>query len=340
MKKLNRKILLGGVAILFALGFIVISSFFPFIIDPKRWQNSEFLSDELIICAIVAFGTIASLFIGQASNAQDERSEIARSKVAFQSNVEKVTDYNRFWQWVRKVLQPSDTEEMKRVALQEVGLTDTSLLELSLPELKNLIDTPQKYGNTFYHSITERQFKRLQRIKERGVYKDFVEPNYYLVAKTGEPTKTMSEKAGSEGRRKVVLLSYSLISKIVVTVITSMIFASLVYDTTKDGVEQAEAWLKFISRVFALSTSAFMGYMVGVQTNNIDADSINDKITVLKRYMQDTSFRAKDQQELAKEEFVERVKKENREYGERLMLGGSSNGSNGNDRDGKEEEDA
>ena len=111
----------------------------------------------------------------------------------------------------------------------------------------------------------------------------------------------------------------------VVTVITSMIFASLVYDSTNGGVQQAEAWMKFISRLFALSTSCFMGYMVGVQTNNIDADSINDKVIVLRKYMQDTTFVAKTRDELAKEEFVERVRKENEESG-RLLLGGKGNG--------------
>lgn len=326
MKKgMNRKILLASFAIMFAMGFIVISSFFPFIIDPKRWQNAEFLSDELIICAIVAFGTVAALFIGQAGNAQDERSEIARSKVTFQSTVEKITDYNRFWQWIRRVFQPGDLEEVKNRLMHEVGLTDTLLLNLSVEEISTLVGTSQKIGDKFYQSITKKQYKRLLEIKEGKARIDFVEPSYYLTAKVGEPTKTLSEKAGSEGKRKVVLLSYSLVSKMVVTVITSMIFASLVYDTTNGSVQQAEAWMKFISRLFALSTSCFMGYMVGVQTNNIDADSINDKVIVLRKYMQDTTFVAKTRDELAKEEFVERVRKENEESG-RLLLGGKGNG--------------
>lgn len=300
LKKANKKVLLGAMAVLFALGFIIISSFFPFIIDPSRWQTAEFLSDELIISSIVVFGTVAVLFIGQAGNAQDERSEIARAKVRFDRARGPIRDYNRFSQWVKKVLQARDRDSIRERMMRAVGIDDKSLLALTNPEIDSLVDKPGTIGGKPYCSITEKQARELKRIKEADIGKGFVEPDYYLVVKDLERNRTISEKSGSEGRKKAALLSYSIISRLVVGLIIAMVFASLVYDTaTGDTMEKATAWMKFISRLFALCSSSFMGYMIGAETNNIDAAYVNMKATVLEAYAQDITFVEETREEIA-----------------------------------------
>lgn len=89
---------------------------------------------------------------------------------------------------------------------------------------------------------------------------------------------------------------------------------SLVYDSSS-GIEQATAWMKFLSRMLAMATSSFMGYVIGCQMNDIDADYIKKKCLVHDRYFEDSDFRPKSQQEEAKDEFMERVREETLKIG-------------------------
>lgn len=59
-----------------------------------------------------------------------------------------------------------------------------------------------------------------------------------------------------------------------------------------------------------MATSSFMGYMVGCQMNDIDADFIDTKCLAHDEFFEDKTFKPLSQQELAKEAFVNRVKEE------------------------------
>ena len=132
-KTVNKKVLLGIFSILMCMGLIIVSSFVPFIIDPRKWQTKQFLTDELIICAIVIMSMVSVMFIGQASNAQNEQSRIAKSRVKFFDSLDKVIakGINAFRQWIRKVLQPEDRQE----------LTYTDTIEIIINVINTLITT-------------------------------------------------------------------------------------------------------------------------------------------------------------------------------------------------------
>lgn len=325
LKKANKKIILGVGALISCIAIVGLCSFFPFIFDPSKWQNSEFLSDELIIAAITIFSVICLMFIAQASNAQNPNSNIARARVRFlggttkdgdgktirvEGSVERITRHNKisaFSQWVKKVMQPRDIQSAKERMLTKSGINDFSLLELDDSELWNLTKDPQKYGDKFYKRITKKEYKEIERAKRLRV--DVVDPSYYLTCSSIDSNKTITEKSGGETRKKATLLSYSIVSKIVIGLIIGMIFASLILDTST-GVEQAKAWMKFVSRMFSMATSSLMGYMIGCQVNDIDADFIEMKCLAHDQFFEDSTFVPKTEQELAKEEFVERVKRE------------------------------
>ena len=73
----------------------------------------------------------------------------------------------------------------------------------------------------------------------------------------------------------------------------------------------AQATMKFISRLWAMVSSSFMGYIVGCQINDIDAEYISMRTTVHNMFLQDKDFKPLDDQEEAKQDFINRVKKEN-----------------------------
>lgn len=309
-KYMNRKILLGVSSLLICVALIAICSFVPFIIDPKQWQTVEFLTDELIIVAIVIFAMVATMFIGQASNAQNEESNLAKARASFFESVKRILNILFFSQWIKKVLQPKDIENMHQRIMRQVGIEDFSVLKLEYAEINALLETPQKYGDRYYKGLSKEQIKTVIDIKN-GKYKVvLVEPEYYLSVKNLIDPRTITERSSKEGLKKGLYLTRSVVSRVVLTVITAMIFASLMRDLGAEG-DAAEATMKFISRLWAMISSAFMGYIVGCQINDIDAEYINMRVTVHNMYLQDKDFKPMDEQEEAKQQFIERVKKEN-----------------------------
>jgi len=305
---LNKKVILGLLAFLCVVAFIIVSSFFPFIIDPSRWQTWEFVSDELIVCAITIFGIIAFTFIAQASNAQDPRSELARAKVDFYASVAKV-NHASFRQWVKKVLQPRDIKEAKERKLASIGVEDNHILELSEAEIKGLIE-PQKYGDRFYKALTKEQIKQVIKIKRSSGIKNLVDPTYYLTTGKVHEKGNISEQSGNEDKKKALLLTWSVGSKLIVSIMLAMIFASFVMEAIGEE-ELASAFMKLIQRLFTLANSSFFGYLIGCQTNDIDAYYIRLRIEAHIEFLEDKTFKPVNQQEEAKQEFINRVKKEN-----------------------------
>lgn len=307
----NKKILLGVGALICFVGIIALCSFFPFVIDPTRWQTAEFLSDELIIVAIVIFSMVCLMMISQASNAMNPKSKIAMSRVKFAASVRRIFDGQRisaFGQWVRKSLQPNDTRTAKERMIARAGIDDMSVLDLEDAEVKSLVGMPQKYGERFYKSITRKQCSDILRAKR--VKFALVDPSYYLSCEKRASDKTPTEQSAQENRKKGTLLTWSILSKVVVTIVVAMIFTSLVYDTAT-GADAAKAWMKFGTRMMSFASSSFMGYNIGCQMNDIDAYYIDLKCLVHDEFFEDGAFKPKTQQEEARDEFAERVKKEN-----------------------------
>ena len=308
----NKKIVLGISALLCLVGIIALCSFFPYIIDPTLWQTEEFLSDELIIVAITIFATICLMMIAQASNAMNPKSKLAQARVKFYTSVDKIISgkkMNSFGQWVRKALQPSDIRTAKERQLVKAGIDDMSVLDLSEEEIKSLVGLPQKIGDRFYKSITKKQCADALRAKRARF--SLVDPSYYLTCEKNASGRTITEQSAQENKKKGALLTWSLLSKIVTTIIFAMIFTSLVYDSST-SVNNADCWMKFMTRMTAMMSSAFMGYLIGCQINDIDASYIELKIKTHNKYFEDEpTFKPKTQQEEAKEQFAERVKAEN-----------------------------
>lgn len=321
-KGINKKVLLGIFSILMCLALIIVCSFVPFVIDPSQWQTTQFLTDELIISAIVIMSMVSVMFIGQASNAQNPQSRIAKARVDFFASLGQIVakSVNAFRQWIKKILQPEDIKAIKERKLRQLGIDDIYILELDDVQLKDLSIAPQRYPieksnndddkkGRYFKKISKEQYKAILKIKKSGNNVRFVEPEYYLSVKNLTDTRTVSERAVNEGKKKRFFLSSSIISKLLMTIVSAMIFASLVRDLTAD-VDQAAAWAKFASRVWAMISSSFMGYIVGTQMNDIDAEYIEMRTQVHTRYLQDETFKPLSQQEEAKQEFIERVREE------------------------------
>lgn len=312
-----RKVVLGISALLTCLLLIAVTSFIPFLIDPKRWQTSEFLTDELIIVAITIISMVSALFIGQSMNAAQDQSNLAKARSKFFDLVKKITNFNGFNQWVKKVLQPNDIKEMKIRELRSIGVEDLTVINLEYGEIRSLLETPQRINNRYYKGLSKKQINKILEIKNGKFKVTLVEPQYYLSVNKLIDSKTITERSSAEGAKKSLYLARSIIGKVLLTVITAMIFASLMKDLNASQ-DIGQSLQKFATRVWAMVSSVFMGYIVGVQINDIDAEYIEMRTHVINLYLQDKEFKPLDQQEEARAEFIDRVKGDNEKFSKQL----------------------
>lgn len=304
----NRKILLGSSSILICIILIGICSFVPFAFDPKNVNWNNFWVNETLIVAITIFSLISTMFIGQASNAQNEDSNIAKARVSFFAKVRQIININAFSQWVKKIMQPRDIQAIKERKMRLAGIEDFTVLQLEYAEIKALEETPQKYNERFYKGISKQQIKVILDIKRKGVKIELVEPDYYLYVKNIIDNRTITERSSKEGLKKGLFLTRSIVFKVLITVIVAVIFALFVSGTGTQG--WGERVGQFIARLWALASSSFMGYIVGCQINDIDAEYIEMRVKVQDMFLQDKEFKPIDAQEEAKQEFISRVKEE------------------------------
>ena len=320
--RLNKKVILGAFAILMCLALIIVCSFSAFIIDPKRIATTEFLTDELIIVAIVIMSMVSVMFMGQSSNAQNPLSRISKARGKFFASLAIVENknVNAFRQWVRKRLQPDDIKTIKKRRLRNIGIDDDFYLELDEQQLQFLLKGAGRFPienaereedkkGRYFKKITEEQYKGILKIRASEFKIRFVEPEYYLSVKNFIDNRTVSERALNETKKKGLFMFSRIAFRLIITIMSAMIFAALVRDMTSE-MDQAEAWAKFFSRLWAMISSSFMGYIVGVQMNDIDAEYVEMRVQVHKRYLQDETFKPLDEQEEAKQEFIDRVKEE------------------------------
>lgn len=318
ISKINKKTMLGVFALVCCIGIIALCSFFPFIIDPTKWQTKEFLSDELIVCSISIFSIVCVMMISQSSNSSNPKSNICRARVKFLGGVDEGGTYvpgsvdritkggliSGFGQWVRQVLQPSDIRSAKEKMVMRAGMEDVTVLDLEPVELESLTNGPMKIGNKFYKSITKKQMDEVKKAK-RATFA-LVDPSYYLNCSKNANDRTITEQSGGETKKKSILLSWSIISKVFMSIMIAMVFTSLVRDTTQGG-DAATAWMKFAVRMLSMATSSMMGYFVGCQMNDIDAYYIELKCFVHDTFFNDKSFKAKSQQEEAKISYEKQI---------------------------------
>lgn len=297
----NKKLLLGALTLILVLAIIIVSSFWPFILDPSRIGTNEFITDQLIIVAITISSLVAMMWIAQVGNAQNPKSELAKAKVEFAASLAKIVVHTWLYQWIKKVLQPKDRLDIAEKGMLKLGV-DFKVWDLSDTEIRSLT-VAQKFGDTFYKALTEPQIKGIFALKKKVKDIKFVSPNYYTSYKSFMSDKNLSEIAATENTKKILTIVFQLTLKIVLTIIFSAILGSLVRDLAQDGGSTAQAWMRFLSRMFAFITSSFLGYMLGCKLNDLDAFYIMKRIEVHTLYLEDKTFKPVDE---GKEEFKER----------------------------------
>ena len=315
-KYLSKKMLLGVSALFFGVAIIFVCSIVPLAINPEKWNSPEFISDEIIVVALTILGEVCLLMIGQSYNEAQPVSKLARAIVDFNKSLEEnIKDkIVAFDQWIRAVLEPNDQKDRYRRLLRNAGLENVHYFDLSREELKECLKHPITTGSggdkIFYRQLTKKQYKLIIGILNGEYTINFVSPDTYRKLSKIDTDKNTSEKLANQQKKKTAMVVNSVFTKTLIVICTGLIFSALVPTGSEQGI--AKTFLKLFTRLFAFTSSGFVGFMLGGQINDIDAAYIRDKIDVHKRFACDTDFKPLSEQELAKKEFAEYVREQNR----------------------------
>lgn len=314
-KYLNKKMILGASALFFSVAIIFVCSIVPLAIDPQQWNDPTFISDEMIIVALTILGEVCLLMIGQSYNEAQPVSKLARAKVEFDKSLEtnvgnKPVAHD---QWVREVLEKQDQRDKYRRLLRNAGIENAHYFELTRQELKMLLKQPLSRGaggdKVYFRQLTKKQYKLILEILNGNYVIDFVSPDTYRKLSKIDVSKTTSEKLANQQKKKTYTVLNSVFSKTLIVLASGLIFGALI--PSGDEQQIGETFLKLFTRLFSFTTAGFIGFILGGQINDIDAEYIKEKIDVHRRFASDKDFKPKTEQELAKEEFAEYVKDQN-----------------------------
>lgn len=315
-KYLNKKMILGVSALLLGVAIIFVCSIVPLAIDPKQWNDAGFISDEMIIIALTVLGEVCLLMIGQSYNEAQPVSKLAKATVDFNRSIETLIDTKivAFDQWIRRILEPQDQKDRYKRLLRNAGIENTHYFELSRNELKTLLKQPMTKGSggdkIYFRQLTKKQYKLILEILDGKWVINFVTPDTYRKLSKIDVDKTTSEKLANQQKKKTYTVINSVFTKSLIVLASGLIFGALV--PTNDTQTMGETFMKLFTRLFSFTSAGFVGFMLGGQMNDIDAEYIRDKIDVHKRFASDKDFKPLSEQELAKKEFAEYVKEQNK----------------------------
>lgn len=315
-KYLNKKMLLGVSALCFGVAIIFVCSIVPLAINPEKWNSATFISDEIIVVALTILGEVCLLMIGQSYNEAQPVSKIARATVDFNESLEaNIADkIVAFDQWIRAVLEPNDQKDRYRRLLRNAGIENTHYFELSREELKLCLKQPLSRGSggdkIYFRQLTKKQYKLILDILDGNQVIHFVSPDTYRKLSKIDLDRNTSEKLANQQKKKTAMVINSVFTKSLAVLASGLIFSALV----PTGAEQSvgETFLKLFTRLFSFTSAGFVGFMLGGQINDIDAEYIRDKIDIHKRFAFDKDFKPLSEQELAKKEFAKYVQEQNK----------------------------
>lgn len=313
----SKKLVLGVLSFLLVLAVIVVSAFSELTMNPSNWKSSAFISKELIQVAIAVMSMVCFINIGKSGNDLDSRSNIARARKEFMESIDKIKSkgVNGFLQWVKHTKQKIDQQDENESLLHSVGITNLAYLDLSYNELETLLSQPYSKelpsGKTYFNQINKEQHDTILKIKNGKNAIPFINPTEYLVLSKGSRVVSDSRKLSQQAKKETMTMVVDVGSRMVSVLMFGMIMGAFVVESLSEDADITRNLMNLFTRLSTALTSAFMGYMSGCKLNDITAEYINIKIAVHLQYLDDREFKPLSEQEIAKRNFAEFVKKEN-----------------------------
>jgi len=263
-------------------------------------------SSNLVINAAIAIASIiCGYYLFQSYLYNNPNGEYQASAVDFRKEkIEYEVHSNSFADWHSEVYYPQERQAEFEDIIRRVGIQQLDVLNLDMTEIKGLLDHPQKYNGKFFMSLTQKQVETLLEIKSGKITINKLPDDYFYDIRGMFSNHRAYIQAGKEGTTKSVKLAYQIISKVLLGVVTTSVFAGLLVNN--GDIDNEQRWLNLITRLYTMLSNILYGYIVTSNMLLVELYFIKYKTHVLQLFNIDikNGFKAKSIEEKAKEEFI------------------------------------
>ena len=321
LRKINGKKLVKSLTFLWGLILIVVMTITNIGIDEK-FDFLKWLGNALIIFGIMVFGLFMGESMGKDKQMSKEDGLFQKQLKAYRTFKEGIDNiiayFIPFFQW----FLPQQVEEKKVTFLTGIGMNKTKAERIvkyctldDFEKLKSDIfiipDEFDKDGKPLtIRKLQAFEIEPTRRVLSGEIKVDNSTPSYYLSAQASSNALTILE-VGKQLDRDIKFNRHSnRIIKLSISLVVSVLFGILTVKEFMDGGD-TQAWVNLISRITALFTSLFSGWLSAVIEIRLQAEKIENKVNVLKIFKNSYDkkiFVPKTEEELAQEELEEKLR--------------------------------
>lgn len=309
---------LGALICMFVM--IIVSSLGQAGLDPKKLVSVENISNILINASITIFGMMVAIPLGSSAtkqrvNADGTNGRYLQEFNAFYAVRTKVGGrLMQFSQW-HHAYYLEDLRKKQYNFLIQHGITQPEdLLKLNRLQILTLTE-PRQFvvdGNTLYYkALSKAQIKCCLMVLDGKIMVHKL-PDMYFLYVDGKYKRSFYDQAYYEQKDANMFAVVNVLFKVFIGFVITCIFTSLTftsYSTEGDG--EAYSWvlktlLMIFTRLFNAVSSVLFGYLTGKSAVYRQCYYLNGKTQMLETFLSDKTFVYVSEQELAKQEFLER----------------------------------
>ena len=325
-KNLTKKKVIKITTIAIVVALIVFSTISNAIIDPEHLNFFKWLTNSLILVAIMVFG----LFMGE-SIGEDEQKErkfglYQESIKNYESAYKLIEDiriyFSNFFLWYKereirqaKIDYLMDNEidgRWAKICVDKLEKADfvvgKFIIDESKPKEKVYMKEMPNGDVARIHKATQEEADKI--IKMFDIKIETYGYAYYL-------SYTESDVRGGNLRKAVPLNKklhnnkvFNRILKITSTLFISLVWGMLTVEEFSSGAERLQAWFLLISRITCLVSSIISGWTSAVISVKIQANIINNKKDVLNDFRDSVDkklFVPETYDEMVEREYLEQI---------------------------------
>lgn len=319
IKKVNFKQVLKSFTLIWGLVLIIVMTITNVGIK-QEFDFFQWLTNSLILFGIMVFGLLMGESIGD-DRQREKVGGLYQKSLSEYNEMRKMVDdkviyFNQFFAWFltnelrnKKInYLVAHNIEMRKAELIVDYVNNDNYAE-SLDHAIKIIDNNN--NERIIRKISEQEKEFVDMVIKGKITIETNSPNYYLSAFARSTQRTILETGKQLDRDIKYNKKSNRTIKIVFSLTVSLLMSVLTVNEMMSG-EDAQAWANLISRITALFTSLFSGWLSSVIDVKLKALKILNKkdiLSIFNNSIKEKVFVPKTEQELAQEEY-EKYEKE------------------------------
>lgn len=319
LKKINIKFVVKSFTLIWGLVLIILMTIANVgLTEDFNWIH--WLSNSLIIFMITVFG----LLMGESSGKdkqlikpdglyQKNKAEYEKTKAMVEPELgyfPQYYDIERQDEYFRKKLDHITTQNITREQAELI------LKYCQKSDIELLKEKPLEFEGNYIRKITDEEVIEVIMDVYEGRVKFEAEPVNYFLTLNGDSENIGTLEVGHYKDRKIKKTKGTNRGiKIATQLVFSLVWGLLTVKDFMDG-NDAQAWVNLVSRIVALFTSYYSGYLSAVLTVKLEAEKIENKVVILTLFhnaLLRKTFIPKLENELARAEYEKSLQIEQKE---------------------------